>query len=274
VKPLGVTLVTGAAMIAAIVAWNPIVLAAALVGAAALLAVSEGPKRVYISFALFAAVTVLVINPFVSVQGLTVLWQGPSIPILDTQITSEELVYGVGAAIRLAGAALAAAAFVRLVDPDLLTRAVARVAPRSAMITALATRMLPALERDARGLTLAARTRASDLNRRRAATALVPALMGMSLERSLGLAEAMEARGYGEPGATRAPERRPTAAERSVTVLGGLACLTCVAMIVTGSADFTYYDTVGNPFTPAAIATAVALVVPLISAAGVIRWMR
>ncbi len=142
-KPLGVTLVTGAAMVAAIVAWNPIVLAAALVGAAALLAVSEGPKRAYISFALFAAVTVLVINPFVSVQGLTVLWQGPSIPILDTQITSEELVYGVGAAIRLAGAALAAAAFVRLVDPDLLTRAVARVAPRSAMITALATRMLP-----------------------------------------------------------------------------------------------------------------------------------
>ena len=93
------------------------------------------------------------------------------------------------------------------------------------MITALATRMLPAFERDARGLTLAARTRASDLNRRRAATALVPALMGMSLERSLGLAEAMEARGYGEPGATRAPERRPTAAERIVTGLGGLACL-------------------------------------------------
>ena len=79
-KPLGVTLVTGAAMVAAIVAWNPIVLAAALLAGAALLAVAEGPKRAYVSFALVAAVTVLVINPFVSVQGLTVLWQGPSVP--------------------------------------------------------------------------------------------------------------------------------------------------------------------------------------------------
>ena len=45
-----VTLVTGAAMVAAIVAWNPIVLAAALAGAAALLAVSDGPKRAYVTF--------------------------------------------------------------------------------------------------------------------------------------------------------------------------------------------------------------------------------
>ena len=271
-KPLGVTLVTGAAMVAAIAAWNPIVLAAALVGAGALLAVSDGPKRAYLSFALFAAVTVFVINPFVSVQGLTVLWQGPSIPILDTQITAEELAYGAGAAIRLAAAALAAAAFVRLVDPDLLTRAVARVAPRSAMITALATRMLPALERDARGLTLAARTRGSELSRRRAATALVPALLGMSLERSLGLAEAMEARGYGEPGATRAPERAITPSERIVTALGALACLVCVGMVATGSANFSYYDTVDNPFTTAALVTSLCLAIPLVAAAGVIRW--
>ena len=198
--------------------------------------------------------TVFVINPFVSVQGLTVLWQGPSIPILDTQITAEELAYGAGAAIRLAGAALAAAAFVRLVDPDLLTRAVARVAPRSAMITALATRMLPALERDARGLTLAARTRGSQLNRRRAATrAGRRPLMGMSLERSLGLAEAMEARGYGEPGATRAPERAVNA-RRALRDRRWVRspCWRASAMVATGSANFAYYDTVGNPFTPAA----------------------
>ncbi len=261
-------------MLAAIVAWNPIVLTAALIGAGALLAVSDGPKRAYISFAVFAAVTVFIINPFVSAQGLTVIWQGPSIPILDTQITVEELAYGVGAGIRLAAAALAAAAFVRLVDPDLLMRAVSRVAPRSAMITALATRMLPALERDARGLVLAARTRGSELNRRRAATALVPALMGMSLERSLGLAEAMEARGYGEPGATRAPERRSTGAEQAVAALGALACLVVAGMVATGASNFEYYDTVGDPFTAGALAGSVLLAVPLIAAAEVIRWKR
>ncbi len=166
------------------------------------------------------------------------------------------------------------AAFVRLVDPDLLMRAVSRVAPRSAMITALATRMLPALERDAHGLVLAARTRGSELNRRRAATALVPALMGMSLERSLGLAEAMEARGYGEPGATRAPERRPTRAERIVTLLGVFACLVCVGMVATGAADFEYYDVLGDPFTVGALVSSLLLVLPLVAAAGVIRWKR
>ena len=163
----------------------------------------------------------------------------------------------------------------RLVDPDLLTRAVSRVAPRSAMITALATRMLPALERDARGLALAARTRGSELNRRRAATALVPALMGMSLERSLGLAEAMEARGYGDPGATRAPERRPPRAERIVAALGALACLVCVGMVATGAANFEYYDTVGNPFTVGAAGElAAAGACRWSAAAGVIRWKR
>ena len=278
-KPLGVTLISGAALVTAIAAWNPLVLCAALIGAAALLWASEGPKRLYIWFAVISAVTVFVLNPFVSSQGLTVVWQGPALGIfnhgiLDDQITSEELAFGAGAAVRLAASALAVAAFVRLMDPDLLTRATARIAPRSTMITALATRMLPALERDAHGLVQAARTRGSELHRTRAAAVLVPALMGMSLERSLGLAEAMEARGYGEPGATRAPERAITRPELAVTLLGGFALLVSAAIILTGAADFRYYDLLGDPFTGSAIAATLLLVAPLIAAAGVIRWTR
>ena len=163
----------------------------------------------------------------------------------------------------------------RLVDPDLLMRAVSRVAPRSAMITALATRMLPALERDARGLVLAARTRGSALNRRRAATALVPALMGMSLERSLGLAEAMEARGYGEPGATRAPERRLDRGRAARAPCSGRSpAWSCVGMVATGASNFEYYDMVGDPFTVGALVSSLLLVLPLVGAAGVIRWKR
>ena len=55
---------------------------------------------------------------------------------------------------------------------------------------------------------------------RRAATALVPPLMGCRSSARWALAEAMEARGYGEPGATRARRRGRRARERVVARLG------------------------------------------------------
>jgi hypothetical protein len=59
-----------------------------------------------------------------------------------------------------------------------------------------------------------------------------------------------------------------------VSVLGAIACATCFVMLATGSANFEYYDTVGNPLTAAALITSAFLVVPLVAAAGVIRWKR
>jgi len=173
VKPLPAALVTGPPLLAAIAAWSPLWLAAATAGAALLLAAAPPPRRLYAVTAIGSGLIVFAINPFVSVQGLTVLWQGPHIPILDTQITVEELAYGAGAGMRVAASALAVAAFVRLADSDLLLRAFSRVAPRSAMIAALATRMLPALERDAAGIVTAARTRAARISAPRTAAGLL-----------------------------------------------------------------------------------------------------
>ncbi len=216
-KPLPAALVTGAPLLAPSprgtrCGWPRPPPASAL-----LLLAAPPPRRLYAITAISSGVIVFLLNPFVSVQGLTVLWQGPHIPILDTQITAEELAYGAGAGMRVAASALAVAAFVRLADADLLLRATARVAPRSAMIAALATRMVPALERDASGIALAARTRAARLTSPRTAAGLLGPLLASSLERSLGVAEAMEARGYGGPGRTRAPERSATPREWALT---------------------------------------------------------
>src|SRR6185437_1465128 len=123
VNPLPAALVTGPPLLAAIAAWSPLWLAAATLGGALLLAAAPPPRRLYAATAIGSGLVVFAINPFVSVQGLTVLWQGPHIPILDTQITVEEVAYGAGAGMRVAASALAVAAFVRLVDPDLLLRA-------------------------------------------------------------------------------------------------------------------------------------------------------
>ena len=273
-KPLPAALVTGAPLVAAIAAWSPLWLAAATAGSGLLLLAAPPPRRLYAVTAVSSGVVVFLLNPFVSVQGLTVLWQGPHIPILDTQITAEELAYGAGAGMRVAASALAVAAFVRLADADLLLRATARVAPRSAMIAALATRMVPALERDARGIALAARTRAARLTSPRTAAGLLGPLLASSLERSLGVAEAMEARGYGGPGRTRAPERSATTREYALTGLGAVAMALVTAGIVTGATAFQYYDTLGDPLQPAAIAGSAALVVLLTAAAGTVRWGR
>jgi energy-coupling factor transporter transmembrane protein EcfT len=274
VKPLPAALVTGPPLLAAIAAWSPLWLAAATMGAALLLTAAPPPRRLYAATAIGSGLVVFAINPFVSVQGLTLLWQGPHIPILDTQITAEEVAYGAGAGMRVAASALAVAAFVRLADPDLLLRALARVAPRSAMIAALATRMLPTLERDAAGIVTAARTRAARMSSPRTVAGLLGPLLASSLERSLSVAEAMEARGYGGPRRTRAPERGMTRRELVLTAIGACALVLVAAALMLGVTGFRYYDTLGDPWRPAAVAGAAALTALLAGAATVVRWPR
>jgi energy-coupling factor transport system permease protein len=274
VKPLPAALLTGAVLLTAVAAWSPLWLGAATIGAALLLAAAPPPRRIYAVTAISSGVILFAINPFVSVQGLTVVWQGPHIPILDTQITTEELAFGAGAGMRVAASALAVAAFVRLVDADLLLRAVSRVAPRSAMIAALSTRMLPALERDAAGIVTAARTRAARLSTPRAAAGLLGPLLATSLERSLSVAEAMEARGYGSPARSRAPGRRATRREWAVGVTGAAAVALVAAGLAGGATAYRYYDTLGDPLHPTAIAGSAALVALAATGAALVRWLR
>jgi len=272
VKPLPVALMTGAVGIAAITLDNPLWPTAAALAGGLLLTAAGPPRRIYAAFAILTGLTVFLLEPFVAVQGLTTLWRGPDIPILDTQITTEELAYGAVAGLRIAATALAAGAFVRLADSDLLLRAVARVAPRSAMIASLTTQMLPALERDAAGVLVAARTRAAAVSRPGTAARLTGPLVGMSLERALAVAEAMEARGYAGPTRSAAPVRGLSARERVLTLLGTAALVIVLVAVATGAGDFRYFDLLGDPWTPAAIAGSAGMAVLAAAFAWVVRW--
>jgi energy-coupling factor transport system permease protein len=263
---------TAAVGIAAIGIQNPLWPAAAALAAALLLTTAGPPRRVYAAFAVITGLTVFLLEPFVAVQGLTTLWRGPDIPILDTQITAEELAYGAAAGLRIAAAALAAGAFVRLADSDLLLRAAARVAPRSAMIASLTTQMLPALERDAAGVLVAARTRAAAVTRPATAARLMGPLVGMSLERALAVAEAMEARGYAGPSRSAAPARGPSHRERVLTLIGAAALGLVLAALVTGAGGFRYFDLLDDPWTPPSIAGATGLAGLGAGFAWVVRW--
>lgn len=168
---------------------------------------------------------VLVITPLVVVDGVDVLWSGPMLPVLgQLDVTTEELAGAAIQAVRLAAVTLAFAAYAMLLDHDALLSS-ARFARRSALVVALATRLVPTLERDARGLVEALRGRGVEVEGVRGRARLVSPLVSGSLERAMNLAEAMEARGYGRAGSTRAPSPRWRSLDR-------LALAAAVALVL------------------------------------------
>jgi energy-coupling factor transport system permease protein len=162
-------------------------------------------RFVYISGAAVMALSVFLVTPFVETIGTHVVWTGPTIPVVGTlDVTTEEVAGAAVAALRLLAVVLASAAYTLLLDHDRLLQA-ARFGRRSAFAAALATRLVPTLEHDASGLIEALRGRGVAVEGVRGHARLVSPLIGGSLERAYNLAEAMEARGYGRPGATRVP---------------------------------------------------------------------
>ena len=141
----------------------------------------------------------------VETLGSHPVWTGPIVPVLgQLDVTHEELASALLEACRLAAVGLAFAAYALLLDHDRLLAA-AGFARRSVLAVALATRLVPTLERDAAGLVDSLRGRGVEVDGVRRRARLVGPLLAGSLERGLNLAEAMEARGYGGAGRTRVP---------------------------------------------------------------------
>lgn len=162
-------------------------------------------RFVYLAGTLVSSLSLFVLSPFVSQEGSHVIWEGPRVPVLGLlDVTSEELATGGTQALRLGAVGLAFAAYVLLLDLDRLLNA-AGFARRSVLAVGLATRLVPTLERDAAGLVEALRGRGVEVDGVRGRARLLSPLVAGSLERSLNLAEAMEARGFGRLGRTRAP---------------------------------------------------------------------
>jgi energy-coupling factor transport system permease protein len=163
-------------------------------------------RRPYLVGTLVAGASVLVVSPFLWSGGGTLLWEGPTVPVLGVlDVTTGELAQAALSGLRLVCVGLAFAVYTLFVDHDRLVGAV-RFGRRSALAAALATRLVPTLERDAAGIREAVRGRGIELEGVRSYATLLSPLVAGSLERATSLSEAMEARGYGRPGATRAPQ--------------------------------------------------------------------
>jgi energy-coupling factor transport system permease protein len=169
----------------------------------------------YLLGTLGSAAVLFVGSPLFARYGGIVYWDGPSVPVIGKlDVTSEELSEALFQSLRFAAVGLAFAAYALLLDQDRLLLAGGRLR-RSVLAVALATRLVPTLERDAAGFVEALRGRGVAVAGVRGHARLLSPLVAGSLERSLNLAESMEARGFGRPGRTRAPSPPWTALDRA-----------------------------------------------------------
>ena len=275
----GPLLLLGAAALALAFAVDaPVIIGALCAGALALFFLGgRRPARLYLIGGAISGIGLFILNPFVTADGDTIIVSGPPLPIIDTEITVQELISGLVAGARVFAVAVLVGALLAHIDPDRLLALVSRLAPRSALICALSARLLPVLERDARAIGETARLRGLDLaagsrrSRVRGAVPLVLPLLGSGLERGLDIAEAMAARGYGGATRTRLPEARWRPGERLLAALGAaLAGLTALAL-ATGAGDYVFYPTLSGPAGPAPLAVAAAALAALVTATIALR---
>jgi energy-coupling factor transport system permease protein len=260
---------------------QPVILVVVTVAAGILVYRTAGPRLAVLAAGVLSIVSFALLNPFVVEQGDTIVFSGPSYldGLFNLTVTVEELVYGAAAGLRIAAVTYVSMLFVLRCDPDRLSALAARVAPRSALAVALAGRLFPTMRRDAGAIADAARARGLPLEgggrrrRMRAGATLVAPLLATGLERGLEVAEAMTARGYGAGRRTRLPAGPAPLAQR-VLYLPALVLLLVVAGLrLAGEASYSYYPTLGDAGTPAALAGAAAAALALLAAgAAFTRW--
>jgi energy-coupling factor transport system permease protein len=188
----------------------------------------RGRRWPYLVGTLASGLVLFLFSPLVARYGGVVYWEGPEVPVIgQLDVTSEEISEALFQSLRLIAVGLAFAAYALLLDLDGLLLAGGRLR-RSVLAVALATRLVPTLERDAAGYVEALRGRGLVVEGVRGRARLISPLVAGSLERSLNLAESMEARGFGRPGRTRAPSP-------PWTVLDRLAIVAAVAVVVMGA---------------------------------------
>lgn len=220
VRPLAALALLGACVVAALVATHPLSLALlAAVLLALLLQASWRRARLFLLGIVVSSIGLFLIWPLTAHVGSHPLWNGPILPgpLGSIDVTREELVAGAVQTLRLATVALAFAVWALRLDQDRIVREV-RLARRSVLTVALATRLIPTLERDAAGFVEALRGRGVRVEGVRGRSRLLAPLVASSLERALTLAESMEARGYGRSGRPLRARSRLNWRERSALV--------------------------------------------------------
>jgi energy-coupling factor transport system permease protein len=237
---------------------HPLILLAAGGGiylAATLTGVAREVRRATL-IGLPIAVVIALVNPLVSNNGNTVIFRFGELLGHRFDVTSEAILFGLVAGLRVLVLIAAFGLFNAVVDPDELMRAVRRFSYRSALTASLATRLVPVLVRDATRMNEAARCRAKPAPRAMVARAA----LASSLDRAVDVAAALELRGYGSaqrPARVRRPWSRH---DVRVTFAAAVIALFVIGMRALGVGEFEPYPSPTMSMEPADLVLALALV--------------
>jgi energy-coupling factor transport system permease protein len=148
---------------------------------------------------------IFVLNVLITKDGATVLYSGVRLPVFGAlRITAEAMAFGAIMVLRMVTVIAAAALYINWLSPDRALGLVARVAGRSAVTAMLTARLIPYLSEQAKSVGDVMQTRGVRFHEggvRKRLTARRPmmnVLLVSSLEGSWHVAEAMEARGFGQ----------------------------------------------------------------------------
>lgn len=165
----------------------------------------------FLRFGLLLIAFTVLLQPLASSAGETVIATLPALRlgplVLGGPVTLESLAYGAARGLALAAVLLTFAAFSAAVDPYRLVRSTPRFLHRSAVVLSIALAFVPRTLTAQREIREAMALRGHRFRGLRDLVPLFVALVAGGLERSIDLAEAMEARGFGAV----TEDRRPAA---------------------------------------------------------------
>jgi energy-coupling factor transport system permease protein len=242
---------------------NPLVLAALLATMIVVAASARVPEVVpaALRLGLPLGLVFALLNPLVSQNGLTVVARlGDIAPFGEIDVTLEALAYGGVIALQIIVVILAARLASAVVDPDELLRAFRRVSFHSALTAALATRMVGVLAADAHRLAEAQRCRPDGgQSGVRGRLAIVTAVVGGALDRSVDVAATLETRGYGS--VRRAPRANSPWSRHDIAFTAAAAALVLlgVAAKLWRWAPFDAYPTTRLQIGPSLVVVCVAI---------------
>jgi energy-coupling factor transport system permease protein len=267
-------------LVCAVILRHPlelVVLLAAIAAAAALAGIGRDLRRSVLPM-LIAIVAIASLNALISRNGLTVLVRlGNLAPFGEIDITLEALVYGAVLGLQLLIAVSIGMLATATVDPDDLLRIFRRVSMRSAVTAALATRIVPVLEADARRLADARRCRPPLLgdSTGQGRLAIVRATSTGALDRALDVAATLEVRGYSL--LRRPPRRRRPLSRHDIAFAAAGIGLVAVAIgarlagIAAFSADPVLQIALGPPELALALALLAIALAPFADRRGIDR---
>jgi energy-coupling factor transport system permease protein len=218
-----------------------------------------------------AAILAAVLNAVLSHTGAHVLFTVPDqLPGIGGSVTVESVLYGLDVGLGIAAAVLAVAPLSQVLYAHDLIDAFPSALQRTAALVGAAINLVPAVARNAVGISEAQRMRGSSGARLRDWHAIAAPVVLSALDDSLQLAEAMDARGFGSGPRTRYATARVGLAGAAVIVCALGAAAMVVAARVSGSLADWY------PFPVATVppVTLVPVLACLLLTAPLVAWRR